>query len=100
MPTPNLITDLPQVLSLLQAISRHQDPTSMLHAYAEHRNQMFPIDRSVSLSRRDLQPPQYRITRSDLWPNEINPWKQKNFLPTFAGGLLGKLLYDGQAVIV
>jgi putative nucleotidyltransferase with HDIG domain len=100
MPTPSLITDLPQVLSLLQDLSRHQDPMSMLQAYAAHRNQLFPIDRSISLSRQDLQPPHYRITRSDLWPHQINPWTQKNRLPTFAGGLLGKLVYDGQAVII
>ena len=100
MPSPGITHDLPEVISLLQDISRHQDPMSMLSAYAAHRNQTFPIDRSVSLSRRDLQPPAYRITRSDLWPQEINPWKQKNRLPAFSGGLLGKLLYDGRAVIL
>jgi len=92
--------DLGDVLSLLQDISRQQDPMSMLRAYAAHRNRMFPIDRSVSLSRRDLQPPGYRITRSDLWEQEINPWKQKHLLPTLSGGLLGNLLYDGRAVIL
>ena len=99
-PAQDLITDLPQVLALLKDLSRHHDPSSMHGAYAEHRNRMISIDRSVSLSRRDLKAPFYRITRSDLWTEEINPWTQKNRLPTLAGGLLGKLIYDGTAVIL
>ena len=92
--------DLPQVIALLQDISRQHDPASMLRAYAAHRRQMLAVDRSVSLSRRDLEAPFYRITRSDLWSHEINPWTEKRRLPMFGGGLLGKLIYDGQAIIV
>ncbi len=58
------------------------------------------IDRWVSLSRRDLSPPQYRITRSSLWKEAIDPWRQKDRLPLLEEGLLGELLYDGQPRLI
>jgi hypothetical protein len=94
-----LIQDLPQVVALLTDISRQHDPASMLRAYAAHRREMIPVDRTLSLSRRDLERPFYRITRSDLWSSDINPWTEKNRLPMFGGGILSTLIYDGQAII-
>jgi HD-GYP domain-containing protein (c-di-GMP phosphodiesterase class II) len=96
----NLIGDLSQVISLLRDISRQHDPGSMLNAYKAHRKEMIPVDRSLSLSRRDLEFPVYRITRSDLWAQEINPWTERHRLPTFRSGLFGKLLYEGEATII
>ena len=60
------------------------------------------VDRFVSLSRRDLVPPWYRITRSDLFdPDEkINPWKQRDRLPLYDRGLLGELIYGDEPRII
>jgi HD-GYP domain-containing protein (c-di-GMP phosphodiesterase class II) len=92
--------DLSTVVALLREISRCTDPEAMVHAYAKRRNELIPIDRSVALSRRDLQAPLYRITRSDLWKQTVNPWTQKDLLPVLSGGLLGELLYGGEPRIV
>jgi HD-GYP domain-containing protein (c-di-GMP phosphodiesterase class II) len=91
---------LSKVITLLRDISRHDDPTSMLKAYAAQRSEVIHIDRTVSLSRRDLEAPFYRITRSDLWKHEINPWYEKEKLPLLSGGLLGDLLYAGEPRII
>ena len=58
--------------------------------------QLRPIDGSVSISRRGLQAPWYRITRSTRWAEDINPWKEADRLPLLSGGLLAELIYGGE----
>jgi len=93
-------SDLHKVVALLREISCCSEPEAMVRAYAQRRGELFPIDRTVALSRRDLQPPFYRITRSDLWKQHVNPWTQKDLLPILSSGFLGELLYGGEPRIV
>ena len=81
-------------------MSRQTDPQAMVRAYGARIRQFMPVDRSVALSRRDLEPPRYRITRSSLWKDEINPWKEKDRLPLLEGGLLGELIYGDEPRII
>jgi len=84
----------------MREMSLQTDPQAMVRAYGKRVRQMMPIDGSISLSRRDLEAPWYRITRSSLWTEEINPWKQQDRLPLLRGGLLGELIYgDGPRLI-
>lgn len=39
----------------------------------------------------DVPAPHYRITRSSLWKEEVNPWTDPQCLPTLQGGLLGRI---------
>ena len=59
-----------------------------------------PADRWISLSRRGLEAPEYRITRSSTWTETIDPWKQKDRLPLFSGGLLGDLIYGDEPRLI
>lgn len=77
----------------MRSLSRQTDPQEMVRIYGEHTERINPIDRFVALSRRGLDFPLYRITRSDIWKDEINPWLQKDRLPLLQGGLLGELIY-------
>ena len=61
---------------------------------------MMPSDRWISLSRRGLEPPRYRITRSSTWSEPVNPWKEKDKLPLLEGGLLGELIYGDEPRII
>src|SRR5688572_24913362 len=88
------------VLETVRAISRQSDPQQMLAAYASRVRQIIPMDRTISLSRRDLKHPQYRITRSDLWKEPVDPWKQRDRLPLLKGGLLAELIYAEQPRII
>jgi sigma-B regulation protein RsbU (phosphoserine phosphatase) len=58
---------------------------------------LLPVDATLSLSRRDLDFPSFRVTRSSRWAEDINPWKQKDRLPLLKGGLLAELIYGDQA---
>lgn len=94
-----LTTRLSIVYDVAREMSRHADPQAMLLAYRQRMRPMMPFDRTISLSRRGLTPRRYKITRSDLWEDEINPWKEPELIPEYEGGLLGTLLWEGQVVL-
>ena len=74
-------------------MSRQVDPQAMVRQYTAKMREFSPVDRSISLSRRDLNSPRYRITRFSEWKDEVNPWRQQSRLPLLDGGLLSDLIY-------
>src|SRR5260370_23586533 len=88
------------IVDTMRDMSRQTDPQAMVRAYGTRMRQLMKTDRTVSLSRRDLPPPKYRITRSSLWREEINPWHNKDLLPVLEGGLLGELIYGDEPRII
>ena len=85
---------------MMRDMSLQTDPQAMVRAYGSRVRQLMPSDRYVSLSRRELDPPWYRITRSSTWDRVLDPWKERDLLPLLKGGLLGELLYgDGPRLI-
>lgn len=87
------------VIDTMREMSRQTDPQEMVRAYGDRIRPLFPHVRRLSLSRRDLQSPRYRITRSTTWNEDINPWKERHRLPLFEGGLLAELIYGGEPQI-
>src|SRR5690349_20491437 len=88
------------IVETMREMSRQTDPQAMVRAYGAKMRQILPIDRSVSLSRRGLEAPKFRITRSSLWAEEVNPWKQKDRLPVLEGGLLAELIYGNEPLVI
>jgi phosphoserine phosphatase RsbU/P len=84
------------IVEMMREISRQSDPQEMIKIFRRRTTMLYGGEHSVSLSRRGLEPPQYRITRSSLWEHDINPWKEPHRLPVLEGGLLGELLYGDQ----
>ena len=91
---------LATVCETMREMSLQTHPQEMVQAYWRRMNQMFPVDRRVSLSRRDLQFPQFRVTRDSEWKDEIDPWKQKDRLPLLSGGLFADLIYSDRSHII
>lgn len=91
---------LSQIVDLMKDMSRHTDPQEMVKSYAAKIGELLPVDRRVSLSRRDLKAPWVRITRSTTWTAEVNPWREKSKLPLIEGGLLSELIYGDEPVII
>ncbi len=87
-------------LETMREMSRVKDPQKMVQDYGARMRKIMHTDGSISLSRRDLSPPQYRITRSSRWGPNVNPWKQKEGQVIFERGLLGELLYGDTAVVL
>jgi sigma-B regulation protein RsbU (phosphoserine phosphatase) len=84
------------IVDTMRDMSRHTDPQEMVRAYGERMRHLIPDSRRLSLSRRGLSFPQYRVTRSTTWTMEINPWHEKERLPLFEGGILAEMIYGGE----
>jgi sigma-B regulation protein RsbU (phosphoserine phosphatase) len=91
---------LKAITETMREMSTHTDPQAMVASYGRRVRQMMPSDRWISLSRRGLEYPKYRITRSSTWTETIDPWKQQDKLPLFEGGLLGDLIYGDEPRII
>ena len=74
------------IVQTMREMSLQVDPQAMVRAYGARMRQIMPADRWISLSRRDLESPQYRITRSSTWAEEVNPWKEKDAAARPRGG--------------
>jgi sigma-B regulation protein RsbU (phosphoserine phosphatase) len=88
------------VVEMMRDLSRQTDPQLMVAQYGQRMRQVVPSDANMSLSRRDLDEPFFRITRSSRWEQGVNPWKHKDRLPVFEGGLIGRLIWGDQPVII
>lgn len=91
---------LAAVEETMRTISRQTDPQKLVQSYGERIQQLTPIARRLSLSRRDLDQPAFRITRSTTWEESINPWSEKDKLPLFSGGVLGDVCYRNETTLL
>jgi sigma-B regulation protein RsbU (phosphoserine phosphatase) len=85
---------------MMREMSREDDPQAMVRAYGKRLREVMPIDGLVTISRRGLTAPRFRITRSSSWRQEVNPWREKARLPLLEGGLLAQLLYGDEPTII
>jgi sigma-B regulation protein RsbU (phosphoserine phosphatase) len=91
---------LASIVEAMREMSLQTEPEAMVRAYGARARMWMPADRWLSLSRRGLLAPQYRITRSSTWADKINPWKEKERLPLLDGGLLGDLIYGDEPRLI
>lgn len=88
------------VAELMMDVSREHDPQKVARMYGERVRAVFPRDRLVTVSRRGLERPFFRVTRNTDWTEDIDPWKQKDRLPLLRGGLVAELLYSNEVHII
>ena len=91
---------LREVVETMREMSVQTDPQEMVRAYGRRMDTLFPVDRRISLSRRGLKRPFFRVTRYSEWKEEIDPWKEKHRLPLHQGGLFADLIYGDEPVII
>ena len=91
---------LDEICGLMREMSVQTDPQEMVRAYGRRMERIFPVDRRICLSRRDLSAPRFRVTRYSEWKEDINPWKQRHRLPLLEGGLFAELIYSDQPRII
>jgi sigma-B regulation protein RsbU (phosphoserine phosphatase) len=91
---------LRDIVATMREMSLQTEPLAMSRAYGARVRKLFPTDRFMSLSRRDLDQPHFRVTRFSGWTHEVNPWTEKDRLPMLAGGLLAELLYSDEPWVI
>ena len=84
----------------MKAISGITDPEQLVESYWNGIGELIPVMEYVALSRRNVEPPFYLITRSSRFTEHLNPWTQRDRLPRLSGGLLGELAYANRPVII
>jgi len=88
------------VVEMMRDLSRQTDPQVMVGEYGKRMRQVVPSDANFSLSRRDLEAPYFRITRSSRWEAGVNPWKHPERLPVFKGGVIARIIYGDLPVVI
>jgi phosphoserine phosphatase RsbU/P len=87
-------------VEVMRDLSRATDPQEMYTVFTRRINQLFPVTRHLTVSRRGLRNPAYRVARFSQWEDQINPWKEAHRLPVHSGGLLAELLYSDQPRVI
>ncbi|HLO41733.1 MAG TPA: PP2C family protein-serine/threonine phosphatase [Phycisphaerales bacterium] len=87
------------ISSLMRSISTLNDPQDVVTIYGNRMREIIGHNGTVSLSRRGLERPHYRITRSSVL-GVLDPWKNPGKLPHFDRGILGDLIYGDEARII
>jgi len=91
---------LSQIDALMRDMSTQSDPQLMVKQYGQRMRSLYRNDGIVSLSKRGLETPKFRITRFSGWSEDIDPWKQPHKLPVLDRGILGELLYTGKPLLI
>jgi len=84
----------------MKAISGISEPAELVDVYWNGIGDMIAINDYLALSRRNVEPPHYLITRSSRFKEEINPWTERDRLPKLSGGILGEIAYANQPVLM
>ena len=87
-------------VELMRELSRYSDPEELSRVFARRLNQLYPTSRQLTVSRRGLDEPWYRVTRYNLWPQAANPSREPETLPVYSGGLIADLVYDDQPRVI
>ena len=88
------------VLDTVKALSRTTDPREMVTIFAERVGGIVPRDHTMTLTRRGLEPPQYRIARCSRWEDAPDPWTERERLPVLEGGILGDLVFGDEPALL
>jgi phosphoserine phosphatase RsbU/P len=91
---------LAYIVDAMREMSMQTDAQEMVRSYGSRVRSLLPVARWLSVSRRGLEAPWYRITRSSTWTESINPWKQKDQLPLLEGGLLADMIYGDEPRLI
>jgi sigma-B regulation protein RsbU (phosphoserine phosphatase) len=87
-------------VDVMRELSRYTDPEEMYLVFAWRMNQIFPTSRQITISRRGLKKPQFRVTRFNLWVDGSNPWKDPHRFPVYSGGIFADLIYGDEPRVV
>ena len=90
---------LAHIEDTMREVSKETHPQAMVKAYARRMRGTIEPGHTISLSRRDLPFPQVRITRSTLWKEQLDPWKERDRLPLLSGGFFSDVAWADKPLI-
>ncbi len=84
----------------MKSISDLTEPEEMVDVYWNGIGDLIPIEDFIALSRRNVEVPDYIITRSSRFTEHLNPWENRERLPRMRGGLLGEIAYADRPLVI
>lgn len=91
---------LAEIDELMREMSLQSDPQKMVASYGLRVRKLYGNDGFVSVSRRNIAAPKFRVTRSSVWKEQPDPWREPHKLPVHDAGILGRLLYEGKPALI
>ncbi len=88
------------VVQAMRETSRADDPNALIRLYQRKIREVSQFEAFIAFSRRGLEYPQVRITRTTDWGHDHDPWANKDKLPIIEGGILTELIYANEARII
>lgn len=85
---------------VMKAISGVSDPEELVGIYWQGIHELLPMHDYLAISRRDVEPPDYLVTRSSRFEEQLNPWTQRERLPRMRGGILGEIAYGNAPRVI
>ena len=82
---------LAYIVDAMRDMSLQTDPQEMVRSYGARVRKLLPAARWLSLSRRGLESPWYRITRSSTWTEADRSLEAERPAAAPEGGLAGRL---------
>ncbi len=76
------------IVEMTKEMSRQTDPQEMSRAYGQRMQTLRPTDRMVSISRRGMKHPWYRVTRSSSWKEPNQPLERSGSFAAAPGRLV------------
>ncbi|GJM19752.1 MAG: hypothetical protein DHS20C14_19650 [Phycisphaeraceae bacterium] len=102
--------DIASLTQVLRHASTVSEPAELTAAFGRWLARRFDRDYFVSVSRRNMDPGTYKITRAmSRRPtdaelrhedNPPNPWRDWDTIPTHTGGVIGEILEHGEPALV
>lgn len=84
----------------MRAVSKVSDPEELVSIYWDGIEELISVPHYLAISRRGVSFPEYLITRSSRFTEDINPWKQREKLPRLRGGILQEIAYANAPLII
>lgn len=85
---------------VMKSVSDITEPEEMVDVYWNGLSELVPTEDFLALSRRNVAPPEYIITRSSRFTEHLNPWEFRDRLPRLSGGILGEIAYADRPVFI
>ncbi|MFO0856415.1 MAG: PP2C family protein-serine/threonine phosphatase [Phycisphaerales bacterium] len=91
---------LAHIEDTMREVSKETDPQAMVNAYSKRMRGTIEPGHIIAISRRGLQHPNVRLTRTTMWAHQPDPWKERDKLPIFNRGLLSELVWGDKPRIM
>ncbi len=85
---------------VMKQVSDLTEPEEMVETYWRGIGELIHSEHWIALSRRNIEPPEFLITRSSRFTEHPNPWEERHRLPRLSGGLLGEIAYADRPLVI